>query len=278
MDRSGLQRWSVGVSTAPSPVVACVRLTDDEGDLFAIGYTIVGPPDELQQLVKLFLPPPVMIDAHVESEAPAAQHLDALNKVLGQHGPIRLILQQIAEPLDLGPRVPGHLLRLLQIPLHGICALRHGRPRHNAQAHLRILGRRVVAVARLAERHAPQVVQLRQLVSPVIRAAVLAVDLDEDVAQQGRRGLGGGLVLSDGVGAAQGVVGRGPGVPVDVALGVEVDVGVDDGEEELLLLLRGRHCERLQCLIRDSRLGMATQVAYVGRRCWKWSAVVVGEA
>lgn len=68
---------------------------------------------------------------------------------------------------------------------------------------------------------------------------VLAVGLDEDEAEEGRGGFRCDFVLGDGaLLAVEGVLGSVPCECIVFGGRPEVDVGVDDGEDEGLVLVR----------------------------------------
>lgn len=66
--------------------------------------------NQSNDFIELLLPPSMLIDTQFKDKPTSAQQLHALDEVVFQHGPVRLILQQVAEPLDLGPRLAGLLL------------------------------------------------------------------------------------------------------------------------------------------------------------------------
>lgn len=188
----------------------------------------------------------MLVDTNVKNEPAAAEQLDALDELVLQHGPVRLVLHQVPEALDPGPRVARLLPDAVEVALHDLDAARQGRPGDDAQAELGVVGRVALTLARLPEGDAPDPRHLGQggLPAGAVGGArlevVLAVRLDEDEAEQrGRRGRR-LAVLVDRALAAEGVLRAAPGEGVVLGGRVEVDVGVDDGEDELVV---GHGCE-----------------------------------
>lgn len=177
---------------------------------------------QLHGLFQLAPPAPMQIHSNIKHEPPPPQQLHALHKVLLQHHALRLVLQQIPEPLHLPPRRPvpialTHLLDIIDILPQHLRPRRHRRPRHNPLTQPRIA--RLVALARpwLTGRNAREEADLGERVLPSagrggVGLVVGAVCFEEDEAgEQVVRGRGGGLVLSEGALAPERVVRAVPG-------------------------------------------------------------------
>lgn len=207
------------------------------------------PTNHLDRLLQLLPAAAVLVNGHLEDESPFAQVLEALDELVLQHGAVRLVLQEVPKPLDLGPRLAGLLLDARNVALHNRLSAWHGGPGHNGQTEALVFRRVAFAVERRAEGHALQPADLLEGAIPAGlggvtarrdgREVVFAVCLDEDEAQQGGRGARGVLELLDGELARQRVVGRAPGEVGDFGLGVDVDVRVDDGEDEAVFVRHG---------------------------------------
>lgn len=210
-------------------------LTNYKRNPLVLGHAVVRAVDHLDDLLELRPAAVVLVDAQVEHEAPAAQQLQALDELVRQHRPARLVLQQVPEPPDFRPALAGFLLDQVEIPLHDGGPARQRRPGDVRGAQRRVLGGVALPRLGLARGDALQPRDLHQRVLPPAavplpgRQVVLPVRLQEDEAP-GRGARAGGLVLVQRVLLAQRVVRRAPRQRVHLGLGVEVDVGVDDGD------------------------------------------------
>lgn len=76
----------------------------------------MGAVNHLDGLVQLDASTSVLVDAEVEDEAPLAEDLEARDKVVLEGSPVRLVLKEVAEALDLGPGFrPGRLFGLGEV-------------------------------------------------------------------------------------------------------------------------------------------------------------------
>lgn len=224
-------------------------LTDDKCDTLFLGHPVVSLVNHGEELVELLLPSAVVVHAHLEDEALPPEQLQALDELVVQHGAVGLVLDEVPEAPDLGPRLARRLPDGVEVPLHGLGAARYGGPGHDAQAELAVLGREVVALrlVGLPQREPADAADLGQGLLPAgavggARGQVVRhVRLDVDEAEEGGRRLGRLLVLVHVVvGLGEGVLLVGPVEVGHVAGAEEVDVGVNDGEDELLFRHGGR--------------------------------------
>ncbi|QBZ57077.1 hypothetical protein PoMZ_01998 [Pyricularia oryzae] len=187
--------------------------------------------DHGHELIQLLSPPAMLINTGIKNEPLFAQKPHGLDKLLRQARCRRLVLQQVAETLDLGPGSrPGHLLSLLQILLDLGGAEVHGGPGDDAQAQVGILWGVALAVPRLAVDDAGQPLDLHQWELPVPAFIVEPVCLEKDEALQVGGGAGRVAVLGQRVALAERVVGRVPLEGFQLGLWVEMNVGVHDGK------------------------------------------------
>lgn len=217
------------------------RLTQDEGHPVLLRDAVVGAVDHLDDLVELLLPAATLVDGHLEDEAAAAEQLEAVDEVLVQHGAVGLVLQQVAKALDLGPGVGGGVADAVEVALQDGGPAGDRRPGDHGEAQGGVAGAVALAVGGLAEGEAAHPGDLRKRLLPAGAVGgargevVLAVGLDDDEAQQRGRRLGGAAVLVDRVLAGEVMVRAAPGEGGGLVGGVEVDVGVDDGEDDLVV-------------------------------------------
>ncbi len=188
------------------------------------------PIDHLDRLLQLDAAPLVLVDAEIEHQPLAAQELQPRDELVLEHRAVGLILHQVPDALDLVPDRAGRGLGLLEVLLEPGGAQHDGRPGDDAEAQLGVRGSVTLALARLARRDAPQPGDLLERVGPVARVGVLAVRLQEHEALQVGRRARRGRVLLERVLLAQRAVGRVPGERVQLGLGEEVDVRIDDGD------------------------------------------------
>ncbi|TLD21099.1 hypothetical protein PspLS_08857 [Pyricularia sp. CBS 133598] len=175
----------------------------------------------------------MLVHTCIKNIPPFAQKPHGLDKLLRQPRRRRLVLQQVAETLDLGPSCgASHLLGLPQILLDFGGAEVHGGPGDYTQTQWRILWGVALVVPRLAVGDAGQPLDLHQRELPVPAFIIEPVCLEKDEALQVGRGTGRSAVLGQRVALAEWVVRRVPLEGFQLGLWVEVDVGIHDGKDD----------------------------------------------
>lgn len=81
-------------------------------------HALVGAVNHLDGLVQLDSSASVLVNTEVEDEAPLAEDLETRDEVILKGNPMRFVLDEVAEALDLGPGFrPGRLFGLGEVLL-----------------------------------------------------------------------------------------------------------------------------------------------------------------